>query len=206
MPSFMFFSLSFTENKIMKKYILIIATVFGTLNLVLAQDFLQYEFVIVGKDTLRVATFDEISIVAEPIFKSTDAQSQYKYYMRCATDVYPYAVEAVRIFKEVKHVTETMGWWERRSHVHRLQKELKEKFENKLVNLSKTRGKILVKMIERKLNVPLYDVIGGVKGDFTASYWTLFGNMYGYKLRRGYIKGDDPIIDMVLPKYDIQDL
>jgi hypothetical protein len=191
---------------IMKKYILAAAFFVMSFNIVSAQDFSKYELVIVGTDTMRVATFDEISIVAEPVFASSDAQKQFQYYQRCASDVYPYAVEAVRIYKEVQYVTETMGWWERRSHIQRLQKELKEKFEDKLINLSKTRGKILVKMIERKLNVPLYDVISSVKGDFTAGYWTLFGNVYGYKLRRGYIKGDDKLMDMTLPKYEIMDL
>ena len=189
----------------MSKYIYSIVLCLFVLVQVQAQDISKYELVIVGTDTMRVATYDEIVIVADPIFKSGDAEREYKYYLRCANDVYPYATEAVRIYKEVQRVTETMGWWERRGHIHRLQGELKDKFESKLTNLSKIRGKILVKMIERKLNVPLYDVISDVRGGFTASYWTLFGTAYGYKLRRGYIKGDDQTMDMVLPKFDIAD-
>ncbi len=70
-------------------------------------------------------------------------------------------------------------------------------------SLSRTQGKILVKMIEYELETPLYDLLKGVRNGMTASKWQMVGKLFGYDLKTGYIPGEDPILDAVLQDFDI---
>ena len=137
-----------------------------------------------GDDTLYVADLGDVSITSKRSFDSKDEYALYMKYRRYANKVYPYAVQAIRIFRELEEVTTTMKPREQRKHIRRLQKELKDQFEDPLKNLSKTQGRILIHMIEKELNTPMYFLIKDLKNGFTATYWNTAGKLYGYQLRK----------------------
>jgi len=159
--------------------------------------------IITGDDTLYVAELEDVSITSKRKFNSKDEYALYHKYRRYANKVYPYAVDAIRIFRELEQVVATMKPRQQRKHIRRLQKELKDQFEDPLKNLSKTQGRILVHMIEKELDTPMYFLIKDLKNGFTATYWNAAGKLYGYHLRDGYIVGEDPILDIVLEDFDI---
>ncbi|NJO87174.1 MAG: DUF4294 domain-containing protein [Lewinella sp.] len=154
-------------------------------------------------DTLIVAELSDVSISSPEAFASEDDYKQYRRYRRYAQLVYPYAVEAIRIFKETEFMTQKMRDGERKRYIKRLQKELKENFEDPLKNMSKTQGRVLYRMIERELDTPIYFLIKDLRGGLTARYWATMAGFYGHKLKEGYQEGDDPILDIVLKDFDI---
>ena len=188
------------------KNILFIAFFLSTFSL-FAQDTekIKYSHVIVEADTALTGLIPDIVVKGTPIWKTTEDYYAYLRYKRYAEKVYPYAVQAVKAYKEVQDSTEKLGFFERRRYVKDKQHELKSKFEDPLVNLSKGQGKVLIKMIERKLQKPMYDVISGTKGSFTAIYWNILGKTGGYHLKDGYKEGEDKILDIVIDDFDIPD-
>ena len=154
-------------------------------------------------DTLLFADIEDIYISSPRTFKNRQEEFLYNRYRRYAAIVYPYAAEGIRIFREVEDATENMSSRKRRRTIKRLQKELKKEFKKPLKNLTKTQGRILVKMIERELDRPFYDLLKDLRGGITATYWQTLGRMYGYNLKEGYIVGDDPILDIVLLDFNI---
>ncbi|TAK40350.1 MAG: DUF4294 domain-containing protein, partial [Saprospiraceae bacterium] len=70
-----------------------------------------------------------------------------------------------------------------------------------LKGLTKIQGKILVKMLERELDVPLYELIKTYRGGFSAGYWNTMSKFWGYDLKHGYLEGEDPILDAVLQDF-----
>ena len=42
-----------------------------------------------------------------------------------------------------------------------------------------------------------------LKGGMAANIWHTTGKLYGYNLRKGYIIGEDPVLDIVLEDFDI---
>ena len=159
--------------------------------------------VITEDDTLYIVDLDDVNVTSKRRFKNREEYLIYLRYRRYANKVYPYAVEAIRIFKELDNVLLTMRKREQKKHIRKLQKELKQQFEDPLKKLTKTQGKILVHMIEKELDRPMYFLIKDLKGGFTARYWNTAGSLYGYRLRAGYVIGDDPIMDIVLDDFDI---
>jgi len=155
------------------------------------------------EDTLLVAELEDVYVSSPRNFDSVDDYLRYRKYRRYATKVYPYAVEAIKIFREVEYATATMKPKKRKKHIKKLHKDLKKEFTDPLKNLSKTQGKILIKMIEKELDTPFYTLVKGLRGRFTATYWSALSRPFGYRLKKGYVSGEDPILDAVLKDLDI---
>lgn len=155
-------------------------------------------------DTIFIATSLSAAAVSSPrSFESADDRKLYRKYRYYAAKVYPYAVEAIRIFRETEHVTATMPKRQAKRHIRRLSKELKKEFEDPLKGLTKTQGYLLVKMIERETCEPMHALIKELRGTLTATYWNTLGKTVGYQLKDGYVVGADPILDVVLQDYDV---
>lgn len=154
-------------------------------------------------DTLIMAQLDDVSITTPRTFKSAADYRKYMKFKRYAAVVYPYAKEAIRIFKENEHITSTMSRRKRKKHVKKLQEELKEEFEEPLMKLTKLQGKIMVKMIEKELDKSMFDLIKGVRGRIAAMYWHNASKLYSYDLKEGYNYGDYEILDAVLEDFDV---
>lgn len=154
-------------------------------------------------DTLLMSLLDTVSVTSFRTFHSDTEYRRYMKYRRYAMQVYPYAVESIKVFREVERDTEGLKKRKRRKHVRRLQKNLKDEFTDPLKNLSRTQGKILIKMIENELDTTMFDLLKGVKSGFAAAKWQTVSKLYGYDLKEGYIPGDDPILDAVLQDFDI---
>lgn len=149
-------------------------------------------------DTIILATFEDIPITSLKIFNSKEDRRRYDKYREYAIKVYPYAVETIKIFKAMEEETEGMKKKDRKKHIRELKKEHKKEFAKNFKKLTRTQGKILMKMIEKELDIPLYDLIKDLRGGLSANYWNMIGNMYGHKLKEGYEEGIDPILDAVL--------
>lgn len=195
----------------MKKILLLFTMALGFSGLVLAQNNgtvsvngQQYPFIIDDcGDTLIVATLDDVSISTMRDFESREDYLRYRRYRRYGAKVYPYAVEAVKIFREVEYATETMKDKHRKKYVKKLHKDLKSQFTDPLKNLTKTQGLILIKMIERELDTPVYYLIKDLRNGITATYWSTMGSLFGHDLKEGYHEGQDAILDAVLQDMDI---
>lgn len=162
-----------------------------------------YPVLISSNDTIVLADIEDISISSPRKFNSDEDYKRYMRYKYYAAKVYPYAVAAVKAYREVEHETAKMNKKNKKKYIKSREKELTEKFEDPLKNLSKTQGKILVKMIEREIEVPVFSVIKSFKGNFTAFYWNQFSKLYGYRLKDVYKKGENPILDIILQDFDI---
>lgn len=160
-------------------------------------------FEVIDGDTLFMMDLNEISFTSPRKFDSREDYLLYLKYRRYAAQVYPYALEAMKIYNEQMAVTEGMKNRRQRKHMKKVQRELEENFEEPLKKLNKTQGMILIKMIERELEIPFYDLVKELRGGFTATYWSTLGRFNGYKLKEQYTRGDNPILDIVLDDFNI---
>lgn len=157
---------------------------------------------IVNGDSTFLMSLHPARLVAKRSFKDIEEQKQFRRYIWAAKRVYPYAVQAVALYEEMEDATEGMNKRQRKRHIKHEHKELKEDLTERMKNLSKTEGKVLVKMIERELEMPFYEVIKTTRGGTTAAYWNTLGKFWGYDLKQGYRPGDDPLLDEVFIDYD----
>lgn len=160
-------------------------------------------FITENGDTLIMANIDEVIVTANRSFASDDEYKKYLKFRRYAQLVYPYAKEAIRIFRETEYASQHLSKKDKKKKLKELDKQLTKEFEEPLSGLTKLQGKILIKMIEKELDQNMYDLIKGVKGGFTAFYWHNFSKLYSYDLKEGYQPGAYPILDAVLDDFDV---
>lgn len=154
-------------------------------------------------DTLILADLDDFSISSPRSFASQEDYYKYLKFRRYAAIVFPYAQEAIRIFRELEYASKIMSKKERKKKIKELEKRLEEEFEEPLKNLTKLQGKIMIKMIEKEMNASMHSLIKDVKGGFSAFYWHNFSKLYSYDLKEGYNRGQYPILDVVLDDFDL---
>lgn len=162
------------------------------------------EVIIDGEDTILLSTLQEISVTSPRFFASNAEYRRYLIYRKYAQDVYPFAVEAVQTYRTIERVTRDLSIWKKRKYARRVQEQLFMKYEDIFKNLTKTQGRIMIHMIERELDIPMYELIRNARGWMTANYWTALSGFFDYDLKEGYVMGKDPIMDMVLEDFDMK--
>lgn len=154
-------------------------------------------------DTMIVANLGRVSVSSPRAFDSDEEYKKYMKYRRAAIKVYPYAVDAIKTYRELQAETDTLKKRKQRKYARQLQKDKEDRLEDELKKLTRTQGFVLTKMIERELDIAMHDLIKDLRGGFTATYWGTLSRFYGYRLKDGYTEGEDYILDMVLDDFDI---
>lgn len=161
---------------------------------------------IVGRDTVILGgTLDEVTVSEKYNFKTGGERIYYSRMRTHARKVHPYAIEAVKLFRQIETETADMKGRKKNRYIKDMQEEVRVKFEEPLKNLTRAQGHILLDMIERELGTSTFDVIKDVKGGFTAFYWNQLGKGFGYDLKEAYDPKNDPILEAVLQEFDIPD-
>jgi hypothetical protein len=161
------------------------------------------KILIIGGDTLPVADMESIQVTQKRSFTSRDERKRYKQWRRYAAKVYPYAAEAIRLYRDVEEATKDMKKNKKRKYGRKKEKELKPQYTKELKKLTKSQGYILIKMVERELNKPFFDVVVQLEGRWKAMQWQALGRWYGYNLKTGYDATDDLLLESILDDLNI---
>lgn len=153
-------------------------------------------------DTIYDMTLNLHRVSSKRTFKDFTEQRQYYLYAHAARKVYPYALEALDLYDEIAQQTHDMNKHQRRRYVRHEHNDLKDDMKDQMKNLSRTEGKVLIKMIESQVGESFYDLIKETRGGTTATYWNTLGKIWDYDLKEGYHVGADLLLDEVFIDYD----
>lgn len=161
------------------------------------------KILIIDGDTLPVADMESIQVTQKRNFANRDERKRYKQWRKYAAKVYPYAAEAIRLYRDVEDATKDMKKKKKRKYGRKKEKELKPQYTQELKKLTKSQGYILIKMVERELNKPFFDVVVQLEGRWKAMQWQTLGRWYGYNLKTGYDATDDLLLESILDDLNI---
>jgi len=158
---------------------------------------------IVDGESLPTICTAEVRVLAKKYFKNSEDSKTYRKIKYNASVIRPYAIEAISLYREVLEDVSSMKKKDAKKHTRKVQREYTSKYKDKLKNLSKDQGIILIKMIERELETPFYTVITQLRGGWEATKWQTISAFFGYNLKKGYNTKADKITEMVLSEYDL---
>lgn len=141
---------------------------------------------------------NEVTVVDHRIFKNDTLRYRYnqmKYYVKT---ILPYLDAAVKLFQEIEDNTSDMRKKDRRKYIRSREKEIKEKFEDKLANLNITQGRYLVKLIHRQLAINCYDIVKDLKNPVTAAYYQSWAKLNGINLNEDYKAENEPDLERIM--------
>ena len=165
-----------------------------------------YSTMVVNGDTVILANLDTMSVSSPRSFATNEEYRRYIKYKYFAAKVYPYAKDAINILNKLDDITKDMEPSKKKRYIKLTYRQLESNFKKQLKALSRTQGKILIKMIEKETGMPFYDLIKKMRNGFTAFYWQQFGKLYGYNLKEGYIEGKDRPMDAVLHDFNFDNI
>lgn len=197
----------------MKKEFLLLIMIFFAFGAFAQETVLSFQKVVDGKvlegkidengDTTYSEQIEMVFVVHKRKFKSKKERLYYRYTATNANIVYPYAVQAIKTLRELEATTKDLKKRNRKQHVKQLQEDLEDDFKAQLKTLTQSQGRILIAMIEREMEEPLYDLVKDWKGGFSATYWCTLAKMYDVDIKEGYHPEDDPILEIILKSKNI---
>lgn len=155
---------------------------------------------IIGNDTFFIASpLKRIDIISKKHFNSSKEESDFNRLRRNVMIVYPYAKMAAAIYEQIHHDLETIGKKRKQNkYLRQKEDELRERFEEKLKDLTVTQGAILVKLINRETGNNCYELIKELKSPAAAFFWNVWAKKYDYDLKAEYKPEENPDIELII--------
>lgn len=105
--------------------------------------------------------------------------------------VYPYAIAAAKIFKDVNaQLDQLPDRRSRKKYLKTVDKSLDQAFKQPLKDLTIDQGHVLIKLINRQTGQNCYSIIKELKGGFSAIVWQSVGVFFNNNLTREYDPDD----------------
>jgi len=161
---------------------------------------------IVIDDSLELTYISLLNEILLVDFKPLSKVEKRDYYRlrRKVLKVYPYALEASKLFVEVtSKYQEIDKRRKRRRYTRKKEKWVKEIFSEQLKKLTRSEGRVLIKLINRNTQITTHELIKAYRGGLTAFFWQRMAKFYDSDLKMIYSPEtirEDQLIEMIIQK------
>lgn len=148
--------------------------------------------IVIDEDTFAMVYMPDFYCTAKLPRRYARIRARYDQLRRNVLIVYPYAVIAADVLKDVdvnlaKYQDERH---DRKAYLKTVEKELNKRFKGELENMSITQGQLLVRLINRQTGKNCYSIIKELKGGFSAVIWQSVALIFSNNLKREYDPAD----------------
>ena len=188
------------------KYSLLLLFFFLSILLIAQQSApVMMPLVAINGEALPTLTLNEVPISADRMFKNDKDRLTYFRLKRDVRKAYPYAILASIKLKEYDAILANVPENKQPQYLKKVEKELKQQFEEDLKKLTINQGRILIRLINRETGLTTYRVIKDYRGGFSAFIWQSFSLLWGNNLKWKYdpTEGEDKVIEGIIKQ--IQD-
>jgi len=92
---------------------------------------------------------------------------------------------------------------EQKAYVKKVYDEIKEEYTPILKHMTRTQGKVLIKLIDRETEYTAYEILKEFRGGFVAGFWQGISRIFGQNLKNEYDKeGEDKMIEQIVVYYE----
>lgn len=90
-----------------------------------------------------------------------------------------------------------------RAYIKKVYEEIKGEYTPVIRHMTRTQGKVLLKLIDRETDYTAYEILREFRGGFVAGFWQGVSRIFGQDLKSGYDKdGEDRIIEQIIVYYE----
>lgn len=161
-------------------------------------DSLHYYYDTSDLYTNQTVVLPTISVIGIE-FENLQELIEFRKMQHTVNKVYPYYTDAIRLMEETDQILQGESKnRKKKRYVRQRKSELKGDYKKNLTQLSVTQGYILVKMIERKTGMTLYDIILKYQSSISAASWNILAKMNGYSLKEAYSPDEIKYLELIL--------
>ena len=134
-------------------------------------------------------------------------KKDFRRYQRTVDNVkkgYPYAKEAGKYMDQLaEELPKLKNDKERQKYTKKIEKEIVKTYTPVLENMTRTQGKILIKLIDRETSMTTYGILKEFRGGFSAGFWNTVAKLFKADLKATYDpKGEDKLIEEIIQFYE----
>jgi hypothetical protein len=156
------------------------------------------EMIVLEGDTLYEYNMATFTVVDLQPYKDKEKDLRFRRIKWHVNKVYPYAIKASNmLIKYTKELEEVKSKRKRRKLMKAREKVLKVEFEDVIKKMSRTSGRVLVKLIDRETGESTYDIIKEMRGGFKAWVYQGVGKFYGANLKLRYNPAENEEDEMI---------
>jgi hypothetical protein len=162
----------------------------------------DYVFVKPG-DTLTIQ-LNEFSIIPKQKFSSKEDIRYYLWFRRKVFKVYPYAKLASERLDTLNNRLERIeSNSKKRKYTRLIQKYIEGEFTDQIKKMSRTEGRILIKLIHRQTGETAFNNIKGLRSGWKAFWYNTTANVFKLSLKDEYhpeVVNEDYLIEDILQR------
>lgn len=144
-------------------------------------------YIVSGNDTIPVFQLREVIVFEHQKFKNEKERQAYSKLVRDVKKTYPYAKMVAESIIETYEYMETIpNEKDRQKHLEQVQKYMMDKYKPELKKMTKTQGRILIKLIDRECNTSSYEIVKALLGSLRAGVYNAFAGLFGNSLKTQY--------------------
>ena len=149
-----------------------------------SQDIVVKDFIVENGDTILITEIPSVEILS---FVDIKERFKYRILKRKVLKVYPYALYTKQKLQEIEQDIEGISKKrKKKKYTKEVSKFLKEELGEKMKNLTRSEGNILVKLIYRETKVSTYKLLKLYRGSFNAMFWQTMAKIYDNDLKQEY--------------------
>ncbi len=138
-------------------------------------------------DTIAMYNLNPVYVFAPMKFKDEKQRQAYSKLVRDVKITYPYARKIAEAVIETYEYMQTLPTdKERQKYLEDVQKFMTSEYKPKLKKMTKTQGKILIKLVDRECNTSSYNIVKALLGSFKAGVYNTFAGLFGNSLKAEY--------------------
>ena len=168
----------------------------------------RYTLIRVG-DTLTI-DLDEVKLFPKNKFKSKGDVNYYYWLRKKVFKAYPYAqLAAKRLDTLNNRLAKIKSKRKRKKYTKIAQKYLEGEFTDQLKKLTRTEGRILIKLIHRQTGVTTFNNIRSLRSGWKAFWYNTTANLFSLSLKSEYapeIVNEDYLIEDILQRAFVQEI
>ncbi|QCX37855.1 DUF4294 domain-containing protein [Aureibaculum algae] len=149
-------------------------------------------------------TLDDVMVLSKLKFDSTKEQRYYYWYWKKVNNAYPFAkLAAERLLQLNEQLKKIRSNSKRRKHIKKMQKFMEEEFTDKLKKMTRTEGRILIKLIHRQTGLTTFELIKEYRSGWKAFWYNTTASLFKLSLKSEYhpeSKAIDFLIEDILQR------
>lgn len=168
----------------------------------------KYILIKIG-DTLTI-DLDEVKLLPKTKFKSKEDINYYYWFRKKVFKAYPFAILASKRLDTLNvRLSKIKGNRNKKKYIKIIQRYLEGEFTDQLKSMTRTEGRILIKLIHRQTGKTTFDQIKELRSGWRAFWYNTTANLFKMSLKSEYHPetiNEDFLIEDILQRAFIKEI
>lgn len=147
---------------------------------------IEKELILIENDSI-IFDLNAVNLLKKLKFDNQKERKYYYWYWRKVHKAYPFAILTATTLNEIdKNLKTIKSKKKRKKYIRKAQKLLNEEFKGKLKKLTKTEGKILIRLIHRQTGMTTFSLIKKYRSGWKAFWYDSSAKLFRLSLKKEY--------------------